>query len=144
MMIRCAVLAAAGWSASCSTRAVSPAPHPVSVLTELSADFSAARSQPPGSRPTPPYVDLEQLIGLRLYSVRAALGMPDSQESGMSPCEAVRCWSYTYGPGPEPYSDEVQHHGETDSIVVTTGGPFLLILGVSGDRVVSADWLGQR
>ena len=48
------------------------------------------------------------------------------------------------GPEPEPLLSEVQHDGNTDFIVVTTGGPFLLILGFSGDRVISANWLGQR
>jgi hypothetical protein len=118
--------------------------HPSSVLTELSADFSAARAQPLGSRPAPPDVELTRLIGLKTSSVHAALGAPESQEPGMPLCEATRCWSYTYGPGPKPFSDEVQHHGNTDSIVVSTGGPFLLILGVSADRVISAHWLGQR
>ena len=92
---------------------------------------------------TPPNVDLERLIGLSVSSIRAALGAPDRKEPGMPLCEANRCWSYTYGPGPAPLSNEVQHDGKTDFIIVTTGGPFLLILGFSGDRVISAPWLGQ-
>ena len=144
MIDRWTVLMAVGFLVSCSTRAVHSDPNSPSVLTELSADFSAARAQPLGSRPGPPEVDLTRLIGLRMHLVRAAIGAPDSQEPEMPLCEAARCWSYIYGPGPEPFSDEVQHHGNTDSILVTTGGPFLLILGVAGDRVASAHWLGQR
>jgi hypothetical protein len=145
MIDRWTVLMAVGFLVSCSTRAVHSDPNSPSVLTELSADFSHARSQPLGSRPTPPDIDLERLIGLQASSIRATLGPPDRLRGAWKPpCEAARCWSYTYGPGPEPFSDEVQHHGNTDSILVTTGGPFLLILGVAGDRVASAHWLGQR
>jgi len=144
MVNRCVILLAVELLASCSTRAVSTDPHPASVLTELSADFSAARALPLGSRPTLPYFDPERLIGLRVSSIQAALGTPDIRDPVMSLCEVARCWSYTYGPGPAPLSNEVQHDGNTDFIVVTTGGPFLLVLGVSGDRVASARWLGRR
>jgi hypothetical protein len=145
MMDRCAILMAVGLLASCSTHTVSTDTHPVSVLTELSADFLAARAQPPGSRPTPPDVDLERLIGLKATSIRATLGAPDRPPRAWKPpCEAARCWSYTYGPGPAPVPNEVQQDGDTNYIVMSYGGPSLLILGVSGGRVVSADWLGQR
>jgi hypothetical protein len=144
MIDRCAIAMVVGVLASCSTRAVHSDPHSPTVLTELAADFSAARAQPLGSRPAPPYVDLERLIGLNVSSIQAALGAPDSREPGMPLCEATRCWSYTYGPGPAPVPNEVQHDGDISFIVVTTGGPFLLVLGVSGDRVASAHWLGQR
>jgi hypothetical protein len=116
----------------------------MSALTELSAYFSAARAQPPGSRPMPPYFYPGRLIGLSVSSIETALGTPDVLEPGMPICEAARCWSYTYGPGPAPLSNAVQHDGNTEFIVVSTGGPYLLILGVSGDRVSSARWQGQR
>ena len=138
------VLITVAWLASCSTRAVDSDLHSPSILSELSADFSAARSQPLGSRPAPAYVDLERLIGLSAHSIQAALGTPDRREPGAPLCEAARCWSYTYGPEPAPLASEVQHDGNTDFIVVSTGGPFLLILGFSGDKVISANWLGQR
>ena len=138
------VLITVAWLASCSTRAVDSDLHTPSILTELSADFSAARSQPLGSRPAPPYVYLERLIGLSAHSIQAALGAPDRRQPGAPLCEAAQCWSYTYGPAPAPISGDVQHDGSTDFIVVSTGGPFLLILGFSSDRVISAEWLGQR
>src|SRR6202022_640101 len=98
------------------------------------------------TRPTPPYFYLEQLVGASQSSVRHALGVPDSQwRISRELCQAALFVSYTFGAretisSPEP----VRHNADgTDSIVVTTGGPWLLILGFTDGRLVSARWLGQ-
>jgi hypothetical protein len=142
-----------GWFMVCGVIAglTSCLSHPVlsdpssRVLIELSRDFSHARAEPPDSRPTPPEVDLKPLIGLTRAAIRARLGPFDHYPSPWHPtCQARRCEFYIYGPPPARLSDDIQHEGDTDSILVPTGGPILLLLGFSGDRVLTAQWRGQR
>lgn len=116
-------------------------------LAVLADQFLAARSLPEGTRPTPPYFNLEQLVGASQSSVRHALGAPDPQwQISRELCQAAICVSYTYGARETKSSTEpVRHNADgTDSIVVSTGGPWLLILGFTDARLVGARWLGQR
>lgn len=93
----------------------------------------------------PPAVDLQPLVGLTRAVIRARLGAFDHYPVPWQlSCQARQCEFYIYGPPSAPLSNEIQHEGDTDSQVVPTGGPFLRVLGFSGDRVVYAQWHGQR
>lgn len=101
---------------------------------------------PSGTRPRPPEIKLQALLGLKLSEFRRVLGTPHKWPKGLAPCRSTICLSFTYGPPeiaratPEP----VQRADGIMEIQVTTGGPFLLILSVSKGRVIGADWLGQK
>jgi len=41
-------------------------------------------------------------------------------------------------------TQEIHHEGVTDRLVVPTGGPFYPLLVFSSDRVIEAEWWGQR
>jgi hypothetical protein len=110
-------------------------------LRTLRAKFSAAAALPLGSRPAPPDIDLSFLIGLPVQEIRQALGAPYSRSVG---CSAPQCWSYRYGPdAAAPEVTKTNNDGTVD-VVVTTGGPFLLIIGFSSHHVILANWQGQR
>jgi hypothetical protein len=115
-------------------------------LEELSKSFTEARSLPSGSRPSPPSIDLQRLVGLRLSAIRNALGVPNGGAGHLPRCHASLCFSYSYGPAVLPETDPgpVDRGDGTMEMQVTTGGPWLLIIGVSDNQVVSADWLGQK
>ena len=127
--------------------AAAPAARIQAALAVLANQFVVARSLPEGTRPTPPYFYLDQLVGASQSSVRQALGAPDPQwPISRDLCQAAICVSYTFGAqetisSPEP----VRHNADgTNSIIVSTGGPWLLMLGFTDGRLVSARWLGQR
>jgi hypothetical protein len=115
-------------------------------LGELAKYFVQARSLHPGSRPPPPDFNLETLIGSRSNSIRKALGRPDRTDNDYDfGCGAQKCWVYTYGPKSEPFQEIPQDDGSgLSTIVVTTGGPFILILGISSNRIITARWQGQK
>jgi hypothetical protein len=121
----------------------------MSNLHALAKHFSKARSFAPGSRPHPPRVDINSLIGLNSASILKALGTPDDPPTDDYDydCAAPRCWAYAYGPESSEFDANnaaASATGDLESIVVTTGGPYLLILGLVSDRVVSASWRGQK
>jgi hypothetical protein len=118
-----------------------------SSLDALAKHFARARNLPSGSRPPPPTTDLGMILGLRSASIRKALGVSDPPVDGYDfQCAAPTCWVYTYGPN--EYRGEktpsIEDRSNLSTIVVTTGGPFLLILGISANRVVTARWQGQK
>ena len=110
-------------------------------LQVLRSKLSAAAALPLGSRPAPPDMDLGFLVGLSIQEIRHALGAPYSR-SGM--CSAAQCWSYRYGPDAAPPEVTKKNDDGTVDVVVTTGGPFLLIIGFSSHHAVLANWQGQR
>jgi hypothetical protein len=114
-----------------------------STLRSLAKDFSDARSMPLGSRPGPPGIELGSLKGVSSSAIRTALGQPDHGPANPD-CHAELCWSFTYGPGAAPLQGSVDNGDGTISVEVSTGGPWLLVLEFTGDRLTSAFWRGQR
>jgi hypothetical protein len=115
-----------------------------SVLRQLADSFRAARRLPLGSRPAPPAVDLGSLVGQPVAIVREAIGHPDpTARYPQSDCGARRCISFTYGPAPEP-PQLTRCDQQLCEVVVTTGGPWLLLLGSDNGIVASAQWRGQK
>jgi hypothetical protein len=116
-------------------------------LGALTRYFAEARTLPSGTRPRPPQVNLKGLIGLPSDAIRRSLGPPDPPvENYDFACHASECWVYTYG-AKENFAEGGQiceEGSDLCSIVVTTGGPFLLIVGVSSGHVVTARWQGQK
>lgn len=112
-------------------------------LRKLTKEFSAARAMPLGSRPRPPNTDLAALNGLPSSAINAALG-PEDMGSFRPECHAPVCWSFTYGPGPAPFHAPVDNGNGTVSVEVTTGGPWLLVIGLTSGHVATAFWQGQR
>jgi hypothetical protein len=98
------------------------------------------RAFPDGSRPNPPQIDLTSLKGITRSAVRRALGKPTHcDERKSSVCAQANVWMYAWGPpaaAPQRDSD--------GSTVVTTGGPWLLVLEFSGDRVAAERFQGQK
>ena len=94
-----------------------------------------------GSRPRPPDVPLRKLVGISRAEVVRVLGDPN----GCSRVSVLTCtgdpeWHYDWGPpNPEPDHDE-----EDGYFSWVAGGPWLLILEFSGDRIVGARWLEQK
>ena len=113
-------------------------------LTMLTRQFQSARELPAGSRPQPPDVPLDGLRGLSLETIRSALGPPNYHNAGSLKCSAEFCWSYIYGPGEAPLPPPVKRSDGTVEIVVRTGGPWLLVLGSTRDKLITVRWLGQR
>jgi hypothetical protein len=120
----------------------------LSVLDALAMRFSEARALPPGTRPPPPpQINLKALIGLQFGAIRRSLGPPDPQVGGYDfACHASKCWVYTYGAEEkfDERSPDCKKGSALCSIAVTTGGPFILILGLSSGHVVTARWQGQK
>jgi hypothetical protein len=110
-------------------------------LRNLKSKLSAAAALPLGSRPSPPEVDLGFLIGLSPQEIRSGLGVPYSRSAT---CTAAECWSYRYGPDSAPPKVVKRNDDGTVDLEVTTGGPFLLIIGFSSHHVVLANWQGQK
>jgi hypothetical protein len=116
-------------------------------LHELQRDFIKARALPEGTRPAPPDISLKPLLGVTLSKITSLLGKPDKPTEDYDfGCHAKRCVTYTYGAkeslegSVEPSNDD----SGLETVTVTTGGPWLLVLGVESDRVVFAKWLGQK
>ena len=115
------------------------------VLTALTRDFKLARKLPAGSRPAPPSVDLNALVGIPATRVRSALGRPDRPLPDYDyECGAEHCWAFTYGSLREEEPTVVAEQDGSKTIIVTTGGPYLLVLGISGKQVTTAKWQGQK
>jgi hypothetical protein len=111
-----------------------------STLVALRDAFAIARALPRGSRPSPPDLEPTELINSSLATLEAYLGRStrlDCDDLLTRPAET--CASFTYGPGPAPPIKVAP-----DSVTVTTGGPWLLVAGLSKGRVVDARWLGQK
>jgi hypothetical protein len=106
----------------------------------LRVQLHAARALPSGSRPDPPQLDLTSLQGIPRSEVRRALGKPTyCDEWKLSACAHADVWMYAWGPpAAAPQRDP------DGSITVTTGGPWLLVLEFSGDRVAAERFQGQK
>lgn len=129
---------------SCSTTTSDP--NASATLIALGKDFAYARSLPEGTRPRPPEdVDIHALIGMKLSAIRRAIGRPNKLDRQFPPeCGEWRCVSFTYGQYEHSVGRVERQPNGLMTIIVSTGGPWLLLLGLSGDRVVSAQWRGQR
>jgi len=111
-----------------------------SALDAFHTAFVAARTLPPGSRPLPPDLEPSRLIHTPLIVLKGYLGASMQLDCGeLLSCRAEKCVYFTYGPGPTAPTDD-----PPGSITVVTGGPWLLVVGVSKGRVVDARWLGQK
>jgi hypothetical protein len=114
-------------------------------LSELANDFKSARTLPAGSRPSPPDLDLKSLPGLSSTRLRSSLGPPDHPIHGYRPqCGADLCWVFTYGPKESFAPSVIKQENGLNTIEVTTGGPFLLVVGVLSNRVATVKWEGQK
>lgn len=116
-------------------------------LDILRQSFAAIRRDPaPPSWPAIPDIDPEPLIGMPASAIRTALGRSDRRYGHYDwECGAPVCWVFTYDslkPRPAPIVDSPTPGLKT--VIVTTGGPPLLILGIARGRVISARWQGQR
>ncbi len=111
-----------------------------SILDSFRDAFAAARSLPLGSRPSPPALEPASLIHTSLASLSAYLGHSKHFDCGdLLARPAEKCVSFTYGPGPSmPVKDT------PGTVYFTTGGPWLLVVGMSKGVVVDARWLGQK
>jgi len=92
----------------------------------------------PGGRPAPPSTNLESLAGIRRATVAEVLGQPAACDMDSEPGCGDSVWHYVFGP--EPGAAEIG----ADSVLVTTGGPWLLVIHFGNDRVASANWQGQK
>jgi hypothetical protein len=122
--------------------AVKPVSPTLDMLTE---SFDQVRRGPPSSEwPAIPDIDPEPLIGMSASAIRAALGRPDRPTRYDNwECSACVCWVYTYN-SLKPLPDAVVASSTPGVVIVTTGGPPLLILGITDGRVTSARWQGQK
>ena len=123
-------VAVATLAAASSTRA----------LETFRAAFAAARALPLGSRPSPPDLEPTSLIHTSFLTLTAYLGHStrlDCDDLLSRPAET--CASFTYGPVLAPPVED-----PPGSITVTTGGPWLLVVGLLKGRIVDARWLGQK
>ena len=119
--------------------------HYRAALSELADDFKSARTLPAGSRPSPPDLDLKSLLGLSSTRLRSSLERPDHPIHGYRPqCGADLCWVFTYGPKESFAPSVIKQENGVNTIEVTTGGPFLLVIGLSSNRVATARWEGQK
>jgi hypothetical protein len=116
-------------------------------LEILRQSFAEIRRDPaPLSWPAIPDIDPEPLIGMPASAIRAALGHSDRRYGHYDwECGAPVCWVFAYDslkPRPDPIVDSPTPGLKT--VIVTTGGPPLLILGITRGRVISARWQGQK
>jgi len=110
------------------------------LIKELQNDLASARSLPAGSRPPPPALRLESLVGLARSKLKNSLGRPTYCEpESLKSCARAVTWKYAWGP-----SSATPRSGSEDSIEVTTGGPWLLVVDFRDERVLTARWQGQR
>ena len=109
------------------------------LLETLQAGLTSARSLPNGSRPAPPDLELKDLVGLDRSSVRRFLDRPSYCEPEESnACAQSASWTYVWGPPSAPPEERDGY------IIVTTGGPWLLVVEFAKNRVSGARWQGQR
>jgi hypothetical protein len=109
------------------------------LLHSLRIGLTEAQSLPFGARPAPPKVALTSLVGVTRGEISAALGMPSFCEPDhVANCAEEIEWAYRWGPSDRPLMEK------NGSIIVTTGGPFLLKFRFEKDSVVRAFWEGQR
>jgi hypothetical protein len=131
--------------ASC---AANPPDSAQSTLTNLARHFRAARALPEGTRPAPPDVKIEKIVGLPVSAVRSALGPADAplKVEYDWDCDAETCQIYTYGADERASIDAriAADKKDLESIVITTGGPYVLVVGVSSNTVATARWQGQK
>lgn len=114
-------------------------PRGARLLETLKLELAQVRSLSAGERPMPPDHDLRSLIGIPRGEVLKALATPSHCEpEDPSDCSMSNSWSYAWGPPPP---DPKLKDGY---ITVTSGGPWLLVIEFSHDRVTAARWLGQR
>ena len=118
----------------------SAAPSGVALLEVLRTQLVAARSLAPGSRPEYPDVELSSLVGLSRAKVHSILGKPTYCEPEEQPsCSKAASWHYAWGP-----SADSPRELPDGSVIVTTGGPWLLIIDFVRDRISAVRWQGQR
>ena len=118
----------------------SAGPSDTLILDAFRDAFAAARALPLGSRPPPPDLKPAGLVHTPFTTLKAYLGHATHLDCDDLLTRPVKtCASFTFGPAPTIPVDD-----PPGSITVTTGGPWLLVVGLSQGRVVDARWLGQK
>ena len=136
-MVRAIALATLLLYVSAAAAADSPR---TTVLSDLQLAFQRARALPLGSRPPPPPdLNINALVGAQPGALRASLGTPNYEGSDLD-CGASRCWAFTYGPEPAPTTSERDIGDGRTEVVVSTGGPWLLLVAIDNDSVKTARW----
>lgn len=127
---------------ACST--VTPTSPTLDIVRDSFAEIRGAPARP--HWPEIPDIDPEPLIGIPASAIRAALGHSDRAYGHYNwECGAPLCWVFVYDslkPRPDPIV--ASPTPGLNTVIVTTGGPPLLILGITRGRVTSARWQGQK
>jgi hypothetical protein len=115
------------------------------LLKDLRQGLDSAQALRSGSRVSLPTQDLSRLIGVHRSDVESTLGLPtycghdESWSNVGTNCGTATPWSYRWGP-PPPRLDSAG----PGRIVVTAGGPPLLVLEFSSDKVTAPRWQEER
>ena len=115
------------------------------LLNELRHEFASVRSLPNGSKAPVPDKNLAPLLGLSSADIQRSLGWPtycghdETWSTKGTDCAGRTPWGYSWGP-PAPTPDSAG----SGRIVVPAGGPPLLKLDFTSDKVSSARWEEQR
>jgi hypothetical protein len=115
----------------------------LTMLEHLRQRLDAAHALPKGSRPSPPDIRLSGLYGVARADVERILGAPtycgEQQPFPESKdCRSHSLWAYSWGPPPP------ETHSGPGWVQVITGGPWLLLLRFSSDRITAVAWQGQK
>lgn len=117
----------------------------LSLLNELRQELRSVRSLPAGTKVSVPDKNLAPLLGLSSTEIQRSLGWPtycgheETWSIKGTDCSGKTFWRYSWGPlSPAPNSAGPGH------IVVTAGGPPLLVLDFQADKVSGARWEEQR
>lgn len=119
-----------------------------SLLGDLRENLDSARASSNGTPPPHRAQDLSPLIGVRRSEIEQALGAPsycghdELWSDKASDCGKRSPWMYSWGP--DPPGKIVATAGVVTAVTVTAGGPWLLVLQFSSDKVSAARWLPQK
>jgi hypothetical protein len=117
----------------------------LNLLKDLGQGLKVVRALPKGSKPSHPDQELLRLVGVSKSDVRRILGIPnycghdESFSVSGANCGAASPWRYSWGPpAPDPDSAGPGY------VVITSGGPWQIVLEFSSDKVSAAHWEDQR
>ena len=117
----------------------------LSLLNELRQELHSARALPVGTKVARPDKNLALLLGLSSTDIQRSLGWrsycghDESWSIEGTDCRGKTPWRYSWGP-PSPAPDSAG----PGRIVVTAGGPPLLVMDFLADKVSAARWEEQR
>jgi hypothetical protein len=115
------------------------------LLNELRRELASVRSVPIGTKISLPDKKLGPLLGLSSADIQRFLGWPsycghdETWSTKGTDCAGRTPWRYLWGP-PPPAPDSAG----PGRIVVTAGGPPLLVLDFTSDKVSAARWEEER